>query len=81
MNTVTMEQAKENLEELVEQAAHGEPFQIVQPGKPGFEIIAVRLPELPIKRTVGFLKGKFKVPGDFDTMAADEIRELFEGVD
>lgn len=33
----------------------------------------------PKKRRLGLLEGKLKVPEDFDTMFAEEIRELFEG--
>jgi hypothetical protein len=28
---------------------------------------------------LGFLKGKIKVPDDFDTMMADEIEKMFSG--
>jgi hypothetical protein len=28
---------------------------------------------------LGFMKGAFKVPDDFDTMMADEIEEMFYG--
>jgi hypothetical protein len=33
----------------------------------------------PRKSRLGFAAGRFKVPDDFDTMGAEEIRRLFEG--
>ena len=33
----------------------------------------------PKKRRIGFMKGMFKTPDDFDTMMADEIAEMFYG--
>jgi len=32
---------------------------------------------VPVPSRLGFLKGQFKVPDDFDRMAEDEIAELF----
>jgi hypothetical protein len=32
-----------------------------------------------VSRRLGFLKGQFTVPEDFDTMMADEIEEMFYG--
>jgi hypothetical protein len=32
---------------------------------------------VPVPSRLGFLKGQFEVPGDFERMAEDEIAELF----
>ena len=80
MNTVTVEEAKEKLVELIEEAAAcGIPFVIEAPGKPPFEVSAVQLSGSTGKRRFGFMKGQFTVPDDFDTMCAKEIQDMFEG--
>ena len=39
-------------------------------------------PDIPASRSrLGFMKGKFTVPDDFDTMFAEEIEEIFYGGD
>lgn len=76
MKTVNIHEAKTHLSRLVEQAVRGEPFVIARAGKP---LVKVTLIDgEPLKRT-GFLAGQFDVPADFDTMAEDEIRAMFEG--
>lgn len=79
MKTVNMHEAKTHLSRLVEAAAKGEPFVIARAGKPLVKVVA--LEEAPrVKRRAGFLEGVYPPPpDDFDTMMADEIRELFEG--
>jgi antitoxin (DNA-binding transcriptional repressor) of toxin-antitoxin stability system len=80
MNTVTLEEAKEKLEELIEEAAaRGVPFLIEAPGMAAFEVSAVQRPRPTGERRLGFLKGHFAVPEDFDTMYAKEIQDMFEG--
>jgi prevent-host-death family protein len=76
MKTVNIHEAKTHLSKLVEGALHGEPFVIARAGKP---LVKVTMLEQEPPRRLGFLEGQFPVPEDFDTMFADEIRELFEG--
>lgn len=76
MKTVNMHEAKTHLSRLVEQAVHGEPFVIARAGKPLVKVTLVE--DVPPQRT-GFLAGQIDVPDDFDTMAEDDIRHLFEG--
>jgi prevent-host-death family protein len=76
MKTVNMHEAKTHLSRLVEQAVRGEPFVIARAGKPLVKVTLVD--SAPPPRT-GFLAGQIDVPDDFDTMAEDEIRSLFEG--
>lgn len=79
MKTVNMHEAKTHLSRLVERAAAGEAFVIAKAGKPMVTVVAFHAPE-PVKmKRRGFMEGQFKVPADFDTMAAEEIRRTFEG--
>ncbi len=79
MEIVNMHDAKTRLSQLVEKAARGEPFIIAKAGKPVARVSAVSSPEPGAERRLGFLQGQIQVPDDFDTMAADEISNLFGG--
>ena len=79
LKVVNIHQAKTHLSRLVEEAASGESFIIAKAGKPMVKVIRLEAePEKP-KRRLGFLKGKFEVPDDFDTMFDKEIEEMFDG--
>ena len=75
MRTVNIHEAKTNLSRLVEAAAKGEPFIIARAGKPLVKVMPLDAP--PAKKRLGFLKGQFTVPDDFDTMFQEEIEEIF----
>ncbi len=79
MHTVNIHQAKTHLSKLVEQAANGEPFIIAKAGKPLVKVTALDAPTGTKMRRLGFMRGEFTVPDDFDTMAAEEIERLFQG--
>ena len=76
MKTVNIHEAKTQLSKLIAMAVEGESFIIAKAGKPlvKVEAIAAKKPQ-----RIGFLQGQFEVPDDFDTMFAEEIREMFEG--
>jgi prevent-host-death family protein len=76
VKTVNMHEAKTHLSRLVEAAVNGEPFVIARAGKP---LVKVTMVEATAPRRTGFLAGQVDAPADFDTMAEDEIRALFEG--
>ena len=76
MKSVNIHEAKTNLSRLIEQAVHGESFVVAKAGKPMVRVTKIDAPE---PRRIGFLAGQGSVPDDFDTMGADEIREMFEG--
>ena len=80
METVNIHQAKTHLSRLLARAAKGESFIIAKAGKPVAKVIPFEeAPKSKIRR-IGFLKDAgFQVPDDFDTMFAEEIREMFEG--
>ena len=75
MITVNIHEAKTQLSKLVDRAAKGEPFIIAKAGKPLVKVVALDAPKTP--RRLGFLKGQFKVPEDFNTMGQAEIAKLF----
>jgi prevent-host-death family protein len=78
MRTVNIHEAKTHLSRLVERAAQGESFVIAKAGKPMVKVTALSAPDRPVRR-IGFLAGQISVPDDFDTLGAEEIRQLFEG--
>lgn len=79
METVNIHEAKTHLSRLVEKAAKGEAFIIAKAGKPMVKVVPLDQEATPKKRRIGFMKGMFKTPDDFDTMMADEIAEMFYG--
>jgi len=75
MKTFNIHEAKTQLSRLVDRAAKGEPFIIAKAGKPLVKVVPLE-PKEDLE-PFGFMKGELKVPEDFDTMAADEIAEMF----
>lgn len=76
-STIDLRQAEQQLPELIAEARRsGHPFIITDNG----EILAQILP-LPRqgKRQMGTLRGKIRIPDDFDDIASDEIALLFYG--
>ena len=81
MQTVNIHEAKTHLSRLVEPASKGESFIIAKVVKPMVRVVPIE-PEPPYKpQRLGFLKGRVKIPDDFDTMYADEIAGMFNGGD
>ena len=78
MRQVNIHEAKTNLSKLIEKAVQGEPFVIAKSGKPMVKVSAYTPPPDPAGR-IGFLKGRLKVPKDFDSLGREEIQAMFEG--
>lgn len=75
MHQVNIHEAKSQLSKLIEEAVNGEPFVIAKAGKP---LVIVKRIDAPIrKQRVGFMKGQFKVPEDFNAMGQETIEDLF----
>ena len=74
MITITIREAKRTLSKLVDRAAKGETFVIAKAGKPLVKVVAL---DTPKARRLGFLKGEFRVPDDFNRMGRAEIARLF----
>ncbi len=79
MTTVNIHKAKTHLSRLVDEAARGESFIIAKAGKPMVKVTALDAPSGKQIRRVGFLRGQFSTPDDFDTMGAKQIERIFGG--
>ena len=75
MVMVNVHEAKTQLSKLVDRAVKGETFVIAKAGKPLVKVVALDAPKTP--RRLGFLKGEFTVPADFNRMGRAEIAKLF----
>jgi prevent-host-death family protein len=84
MRAINIHEAKTHLSRLVEEAARGEPFIIAKAGRPIAQVVPLTQETPPVRdvsKRIGFLKGKIKVPDDFDTFGAEEIAAVFGAVD
>jgi antitoxin (DNA-binding transcriptional repressor) of toxin-antitoxin stability system len=79
MDTFNIHYAKTHLSRLIEKAARGEAFIIAKAGKPLVKVVALDTPGPHAVNRIGFMKGRIKVPDDFDRMGEDEIVRLFRG--
>jgi prevent-host-death family protein len=77
MQTVNIHEAKTQLSKLVDQAVNGESFIIAKAGKPLVKVTKLDIPEPQTQKRLGFMKGQFQVPNDFDEMGKVEIAKLF----
>ena len=77
MQTVNIHEAKTHLSRLIERASQGESFIIAKAGKPMVRVTAIEAERVKKPQRLGFMKGKGKIPDDFDTMYAKEIEDLF----
>ena len=77
MRQINIHEAKTHLSRLVEEAAGGEAFVIAKAGKPMVKVTAIGPTAKKRVSRLGFLKGQFTVPDDFDRMFEDEIADLF----
>lgn len=79
MKTVNIHEAKTHLSRLIDEASKGKPFIIAKAGKPIVKVVAIDAPTARQVRRLGFLKGQFLIPDDFDTMGRRRIEQLFGG--
>ena len=78
MRNVDIDEVRTNLDQLIDAAAHSEPFIITRSGKPAVKVMAVGASKSGTGRRIGFLDGKFSVPNDFDRMGSTEVEVQFE---
>ncbi|MDR2703663.1 MAG: type II toxin-antitoxin system prevent-host-death family antitoxin [Cellulomonadaceae bacterium] len=83
MKTVNVHEAKTKLSQLLVEVERGERVMIARAGKPIAEIVPAprRASEEEMSRRFGAMRGRAKVPADFDNMCSDKIRVLFAGED
>ena len=77
MEKVNIHQAKTNLSRLIEQVAGGAEVVIARAGKPVAKLVPLGMTKG--SRKLGLLKGKIKVPSDFDAPLSEKILAQFEG--
>lgn len=69
MTTVTVEQARSQLDDLLEAARAGEEIVIADDNRPGVKLVPVDVP--PPNRKAGSAKGKIIMADDFDEPLED----------
>lgn len=79
MKTVSLDEARTDLPNLVDRAARGEAFVIADAGRPLVKVVAADVPVPGTQVRIGSLAGQISVPDDFDTMGAEDILAVFEG--
>ncbi len=77
MEPVNIYDAKTHLSRLVDKAAAGEDVVVSRNGKPLVRI--TRLENTQRRITFGLLKGRLKVPDDFDAPLPADVLQGFEG--
>jgi len=77
MTTVNIHEAKTHLSRLVDEVAAGAEIIIAKAGKPMARLAPISRPVL--KKRLGLLKGKIRVPDDFNAPLDDETLSAFEG--
>jgi prevent-host-death family protein len=75
MKTVNIHEAKTHLSRLVEQVEAGEEIVIAKAGRPAARLVPLESARKPIK--IGGLRGRLKVPDDFNRMFEREIEAMF----
>jgi prevent-host-death family protein len=82
MRTINIHQAKTHLSRLVDEAEQGDSFIIAKAGKPKVLVTRVAAPNAPKQRRIGFMKGMFTLPDNYEEIneALDkEIERLMSG--
>lgn len=73
-----MHAAKTQFSKLVERASRGEVITIARDGRPAARLVPLEMSDSPLPR-IGFMRGEFVVPDQFDTLGSEEIADLFDG--
>jgi prevent-host-death family protein len=81
MKTVTIQAAKTDLADLVDDVAAGEEVMIAKDGKPVARLVPLDVPRAAPrgKRVLGTLAGQGRIPDDFDKPLPDEVLKQFLG--
>ena len=77
MTTVNIHEAKTHLSRLVEEVAAGAEIIIAKAGKPMARLTRLSAP--PSEKRLGQLRGKIKVPDNFNASLDAETMSSFEG--
>ena len=77
MDTVNLYEAKTNLSQLIERAAHGEEIIIAKAGRPLARLVPLATRTSP--RPLGSFAGQMKIGPEFDDPLPDDMQAAFEG--
>jgi prevent-host-death family protein len=78
MKQINIYEAKTQLSHLVDRASKGESFTIAKSGTPLARLVPLN-ENKPKKVKLGLMKGRIKIPEDFDAPLPEEILAAFEG--
>jgi prevent-host-death family protein len=84
MRMVNIHEAKTHLSRLVDEAEQGDSFIIAKAGKPKVQVIRLDAPEAIPKRRLGFMKGMYTLPDNFEEIDREldkEVENLMLGED
>ena len=84
MRTINIHEAKTHLSRLVDEAVQGDSFVIAKRGKGLVRVIRLDAPETPAMRRLGFMKGKYTLPDNFEEIDREldkEVEKLMLGED
>ena len=76
-NIINIHEAKTHLSRIVDEVAAGAEVIIAKAGKPMARLMPIAAVRRPKK--LGLLKGKIKVPDDFNAPLDDDVIGSFEG--
>ncbi len=77
MKSVDIHEARTHLSRLIERVEAGEEIVIARAGRPAARLVPIESAHKPVR--TGGLRIAGGVPGDFDTMFADEIEAIVSG--
>ena len=73
---INIHEAKTHLSRIVEEVAAGKEVIIAKAGKPMARLVPIQ--EKATKKKLGLLKGKLKIPADFNKPLPEAVIRLFE---
>jgi prevent-host-death family protein len=76
-NIINIHEAKTHLSRIVDEVAAGSEVIIAKAGKPMARLMP--LTGIPREKKLGLLKGKIKVPDDFNAPLSEDVIADFEG--
>jgi prevent-host-death family protein len=76
--TVNIHEAKTHLSRIVDEVAAGAEVIIAKAGRPVAKLVPLR--PIAVAKKLGLLKGKFRVPEDFNAPLPQAVLADFEGL-
>ena len=76
-NIINIHEAKTHLSRIIDEVAAGSEVIIAKAGKPMARLMP--LTGIPRAKKLGLLKGKIKVPDDFNAPLSEDVMADFEG--